>query len=224
MSEPITPSYIKQQLKLDPRASAAKIVALRNAAIGFQSAGAKSAAQLQTLQTPQAVEGARSAIESIRRQFWSLPLDKLNEQLSAIDLRPYPELANVVDQLQHAAAVRAQFPKLAQRLSGDLVLFQYIKQSITSPPRDVAGMKESIMRGLLSGDNAKSYKTTAKIIKEEFPGIYALQHEWYDDILAAKKLGRDTAARSQEFTLGAPSWIFAILFLLLVRGCVSIMR
>ncbi len=221
MTESITPGYIKQQLKLNPRTSSAKIVALRNAAIGFQSASDKSAQQLQT---PQAVADARKAIESIRRQFWSLPLDSLNQQLSAIDLQPYPELANVVDQLKQAAAVRAQFPKLAERLQGDLGLFHCIKQSITSPPRDVAGMKESIMRGLLSGNNAQSYKKTAKIIREEFPGIYALQHEWYDDIIGAKKLGRDTAARSQEFTWGAPSWVFAILFILLVRGCVSLMR
>ena len=222
MTRSVTPAYLKQQLQMDPRVAAEQIIALRNTQLGLSSASGSSLAS--RMQPPQAVAGARSAIATIRSQFWSLPIESLNRQLSEIDLRPYPELANVVDQLKQAAAIRADFPRLAQRLEGDLGLFHCVKQSVTMPPRDLAGMKESVMRALLRGENVKSYKSAAKIIQEEFPRIYALQHEWFDDILKTKRLGRDTAARNQGFTFGAPNWVFAILIILLIRGCASLMR
>lgn len=222
MTRPVTPEYLKRQLELDPRTSAARIIALRGRQLGLATATRKEA--IQSLQTPQAVAGARSALESIRSQFWTLPLDQLHQQLAEIDLRPYPELANVVEQLQQAATIRAEFPKLAQRLNGDLGLFHCVKQSVTMPPRDVAGMKESVMRSLLAGENVKSYKSSANIIKTEFPQIYALQREWFDDILTSRKMRRDTLALSEDGSSAVPRWIFIILFILLMRGCVSLMR
>ena len=168
MTRSVTPAYLKQQLQMDPRVAAEQIIALRNTQLGLSSASGSSLAS--RMQPPQAVAGARSAIATIRSQFWSLPIESLNRQLSEIDLRPYPELANVVDQLKQAAAIRADFPRLAQRLEGDLGLFHCVKQSVTMPPRDLAGMKESVMRALLRGENVKSYKSAAKIIQEEFPG------------------------------------------------------
>ncbi len=221
MTRPVTADYLKQQLAMDPRGSAARIIALRARQLGLASSGVGAAQQLQP---PRAVADARKAIDAIRGQFWTLPINALNQQLMAIDLRPYPELATVVDGLKRAAAIRAEFPKLAQRLNGDLGLFHCVKQAVTMPPRDVAGMKESVMRSLLAGENIKAYKSAAKVIKEEFPAIYELQREWIDEILKAKRLRRDTAARSQEFTFGAPSWVFAILFILLLRGCASLMQ
>lgn len=222
MTRPVSPDYLTRQLRMDPRTSAARIIALRRWQLGIESPS--SIESVQRLQSPQAAASSRSAIETIRNQFWSLPLDSLNLQLSEIDVRPYPELANVVDQLKQAAAIRADFPKLAQRLDGDLGLFHCVKQAVTMPPRDVAGMKESVMRRLLAGEDAKSYKAAAKIIKQEFPSIYALQPEWFDDIIKAKRLSRDTFALSQEFSFGAPNWVFAILFILLLRGCASLMQ
>lgn len=215
--------YLKQQLSLDPRAAATRIVVQRNEQLGLVPAGQPVSNALPS-QSLQAAAGARSVLASIRNQFWTLPLDTLKRQLAEVDLRPYPELSIVVDQLQQAAAVRDDFPRLAKRLDDDLGLFHCVKQSVTMPPRDVAGMKESVMRALLNGENEKTYKATAKIVKDEFPQIYALQREWFEDILKAKRLGRDTQARSDSFALGAPVWVFALLFMLLLRGCVSIMR
>ena len=37
------------------------------------------------------------------------------------------------------------------------------------PPRDVAGMKESVMRRLLAGEDAKSYKAAAKTYQARVP-------------------------------------------------------
>ena len=127
MTQPVSPGYLIRQLKMDPRASAARIIALRRSQLGIESASSSQSGQ--RLQTPQAVANARSAIETIRNQFWSLPLESLNSQLSEVDVRPYPELANVVEQLKQAAAIRADFPKLAQRLNGDLGLFHCVKAS-----------------------------------------------------------------------------------------------
>lgn len=222
MSRSLDIDYLKQQLSLDPRIAADQIVALRNQQLGLTLGG--NQAVVENPVAPQPVASARSAIETIRSQFWTLPLDVLNRKLSEIDLRPYPELATVVEQLQQAAAVRADFPRLAQRLGSDLALFHCVRQSLTMPPRDVAGMKETVMRSLFNGETIRSYKATAQIIREEFPQIYALQYEWFDDILKAKRLGRDTTARNQEFKFGAPIWVFALLFLLLLRGCASLLR
>lgn len=222
MTRPVSLEYLSRQLKMDPRTSASRIIALRNKQLGVMARGGPESTQ--RLQTPQEVASARSAIESIRKQFWSLPLEALNQQLAEIDVRPYPELATVVDQLKQAAAIRADFPKLAQRLDGDLGLFHCVKQAVTMPPRDVAGMKETVMRRLLAGEDVKSYKAAAKIIKQEFPSIYGLQREWFDDIIKAKRLSRDTFALNQDFKLGAPTWIYVILFILLWRGCMSMMQ
>lgn len=220
MAHSVDKNYLTRQLSLDPRSAAARIVLQRNEQLGLTSARQSATAE----GSAQDAKGVRSKLETIRNQFWTLPLEELHSQLSAIDLRSYPELAIVVEQLQQAAKVRDQFPRLAERLNGDLGLFHCVKQSVTMPPRDVAGMKESVMRALLIGENDKSYKATAKLIKEEFHEIYALQHEWFDDILKSKRLGRDTVARGNGFNFGAPIWVYVVLLTLFLRGCGMLMR
>ncbi len=86
------------------------------------------------------------------------------------------------------------------------------------PPRDVAGMKESVMRRLLGGEDVKSYKAAAKIIKQEFPAIYALQREWFDDIIKAKRMSRDTFALNPDSDSVRPTGCSRFLFILLLRG------
>ncbi len=223
MPRTIDPRYVQQQLKRDPRLAAAHIIRDRNQQLGLvdRKRGQHSA---QLVHPPGAAENARAAIDNIREQFWDLPLDELQAQLAAIDLGPYPALVNVVEQLKQAAEVRPAFAQLAQRLSADLTLFNCVKQSVTMAPRDLAGMKEAIMRALLRGESIKMYQSSARIIKTEFPQIYAIRPEWFDEILNAKRLRYDVPRPNSEFRFGAPIWVYVLLIMLLTRGCASLFR
>ncbi|MCC6508814.1 MAG: hypothetical protein IT423_06885 [Pirellulaceae bacterium] len=215
------PDYLLHQLKLDPRAAAARIVALRNAELGLDG---PDKIDSRSLQSRQAVVSARTVVDSLRQQFWTLPLEQLQAQLAAINVKPFPELATVVERLQQAAGLRSQFPRLAQRLGDNLGLFHCIKQSLTMPPRDVAGMKESVMRSLLSGEKNREYKAVALLVKQEFPDIYALEHEWFDDILKTNKLSRRVGTKDDGKIFGMQAWVFFFLVVLLIRGCAAVMR
>jgi hypothetical protein len=209
MKPSVTPSYLKRQLSLDPRTSAERIIALRASQFAIEPTA--RATKRQRLQTAEDVESARQAIGSIRQGFWSFPIEELQSRLDAIDLEPYPELVHVVEQLKRAASCRHEFDKLASRLGHDLKLFQCLKQAVTLPPRDVAGMREAIMRNILSGDN--STEPAALIIRKEYPNIYALYPEWIDEILQRNPL-RVVGGAGTWF--GVPIWVYIILLWLIL--------
>ena len=219
MSRNLDVEYLKRVLSLDPRVSAERIIASRAEVLGLS----ESVVSLRHVRTGATAANARAMINTVRRDFWTLPIDDLRSRLNAIDLAPYPELAVVVDRLKQAAEMRADFPRLAQALGGNSRLLDNLKRSITLPPRDLAGMKEAIMRALFRGEHTNEYKAAAKIIRIQFPNIYAFEQQWVDDILSARRPG---VGRFPSFSirLPIPFWAWWIIGMALIRGCVSLMR
>ncbi len=213
-------AYIKRQLSIDPRSSASRIIAARNAELGLTIPEKHRPVPIQS---PDAVASAQSRIALVRENFWAWPLERIEEQLNAIDSQPYPELAALVLRLKQAALARPEFPKLAARLGANLGLFQCFKQSMTQPPRDVAGMKESVMRSLLRGENLRAYKQAATIIRTEFPRLYALEHEWFDNIQSVRAAS-GSYQRYVPSIVGVPIWLWVVLIITAMRGCVSLLK
>ncbi len=211
--------YLKSMLDVDPRVASDRIILLRNRELGLHDPRNESN---RSLNAEQSADTVLAALNQVREKFWSLSLDDLQRHLKSLDLRNYPELAIVVERLQKAAELRPHFPKLAQELGKNLSLFNNFRKSLTMPPRDLAGMKEAIMRSLFEGNQASSYKRAAKIIRDRYPELYAFEPQWFDDIIRARKPGSGWQLPSLQ--LGIPNWLLFVIVFALVRGCIGAMR
>lgn len=241
MSRHLNLPYLKRQLRTDPFTAAGRIIASRNAELAIttrdEPAGnpalsapgsVDSYSRMRqanaTVHTKESLAAVQSEIEELRATFWTIPLPVLVDKLQAIDCRSYPELAVAVERLKRAATIRTDFPNLSLRLKQNSVLFNCIKQSITLPPRDAAGMKEALLRSLQLGANLRSFRSGAELVRREFPQIYELDPEWFDQLQSLRKRRQGLVDENQRMRSSATTWVIIAILVALARSCGTLVR
>lgn len=221
MSGRLSVEYLRSQLAEDPRTAALRIIASRNVALGLLNTTDSVA---RPSEPGYSVSEAHAQLAKIRAEFWNMPLSNLQAELDRIESPAYPEISAVSRRLQQAALQRDNFAKLESRLAGNLGLFHFLQEAITMPPRDAAGMKETVMRSMMIGQHSRDYTMDVQLIKQEFPGIYALEQAWLESILAARKHASSTAALKKAGPWGVPLWVWIFLSLLVLKAVLRLVR
>lgn len=210
--------YLQKQLHANPVHEAERIIERRAVSLGL-----KQAATNADRKQPDAAqrEAALQLIQRIREQFWSMPLETLRQQLSAVDLRNFPELKAAGDRLLHVATYRPLFAQLAQHKHFNPKFFGVVKQLVVLPPREAGALKDDVLRSLASHDALTDAKRMAKTMKAEFQQIYELDTEWFDSIIKLKK--RASPVQGSQYAEGdgegcaIPSWAIVIAVITILR-------
>lgn len=223
--------YMVQLLQMNPVHEGAAIIAVRNDALGLT----KKAPPQPAVPVDVQKEDRRKLLdqlEALRRQFWTMPLDALNQQLSALDGQGFADLEAAVKRLRIVAAHRAKFPALAQHADFSGEIFSSLKEILTRSPRDTAVLREQVLAKFRNRSHRKSGRKMIALLKRELPAIYALEADWFDTLDRQKVqtsgihlVGqrRDNTAPAGNGTNFGSYWWVIVLISGMVRACTSTM-
>ncbi len=221
--------YLVQLLQMNPVHEGAEIIAARNEALGLKK---------QATARPAAPADAQKAdrrklldqLEELRRQFWTMPLDALNQQLNRLDGQGFADLEAAVARLRVVAVHRANFPPLAQQVDFDGELFSSLKEILTRSPRDTAVLREQVLSTFRNRAHRKRGRKMIKLLQRELPAIYGIEADWFDTLYRQKAQLPTIRFTSKSSNNAAPVgsgttvrnyWWVLVLGSMLLRACAS---
>jgi hypothetical protein len=125
-------------------------------------------------------------LESLRSQFWAMPIDDLNKQLNALDNQGFVDLEASIARLRIVAAYRDQFPLLGGKPGFDSDFFFVLKKVLIRSPRDTAEVREQILSSFRNRSRRKRGRRMVALLKTEMPAIYELEADWFDTLYRQK--------------------------------------
>lgn len=180
--------YMVRLLQMNPVQQCNQIIDARSAIVGE----AKKPGQAKSHEAGEAKVERRSLLtelESVRAEFWSMPLETLQAKLTQLNGRGYADVDAAVARLRVVAVHRDGFPKLAEKLGFDRYIVDSLKEILTKSPRDVALLKEHELAAFRTRSQYKRGRRIAKLIKREMPAIYELEADWFDALSKQKVQG-----------------------------------
>lgn len=144
-------------------------------------------------------DALRDQIQLIQREFWKLPLDRLEEMIQALDAANFPELRPIVNRLRTVAESRVEFPKLGQFQGMDMGLFNAFKAIVVLPPGDAVRARSQFVRSIQDKKRLKSVQNGVFLIQKEFPQLMELEKDWFTS------LSKMTSGSLQAGTAGLDS-------------------
>jgi hypothetical protein len=126
------------------------------------------------------------ALESVRSQFWTLPIDVLNAQLNALDGQGFVDLEAAIKRLRVVAAHRTRFPALAEKPGFDGDLFSSLKEVLIRSPRDTAVVREQVLSTFRNRSRRKQGRQMVALLKSEMPAVYDLEADWFNTLYRQK--------------------------------------
>ncbi len=214
--------YLKRVLQLNPLIDAEEIIELRRKHLFPQETRlTKNTASVK--RDSEAAARAQESIDEIRQRFWALPLNEIRTQLSNLDLTAFPELKITVDRLKYVAALRGEFPKLAEHKYNYPALFGFFKNVVVMSPQNAGLYKESTLRQLQQSGDPKRIRRMIKMMMKSMPDLYRLESDWFDNIYRSTGRGKTATATdtnyvsSQSSGFGIPWWVIVLIILFVIR-------
>jgi hypothetical protein len=209
-----------QLLQMNPLHQGAEIIQARSKALRLTKTDVAFA---QKVSGPK-VERRKllEQLDSIRAQFWTLPIDALEAKLAELNTGDYADLEAAASRLKVVAAYRGKFPKLARmdRFDGDF--FSSLKDVLIRSPRDTAVLREQVLSTFRNRARRKSGRAMVELLKHELPAVYELESNWFETLSRQKAQApafrlTSSSRRAQPVAAGTGSgagrywWVLAIL-------------
>jgi hypothetical protein len=124
-------------------------------------------------------------INACVESFWSEDSEPLIKRLELANFQKAPELKAVAERLQAWHPVRDQLQELASKM-GNKSLGAMLRDMVTMSARGIAELKNHVAyqrRGWF----AESLRSQAKLIKDRYPGVYALDPAWFEQWIGSKR-------------------------------------
>ena len=125
-------------------------------------------------------------LESVRGQFWTVPIEELNNQLDALHSGGFVDLEAAVARLRIVAENRPRFPALAGKPGFDNIFFASFKEVLARSARDTVVLREQILGTLRVRSRRNAVRRMVQLLKTEMPGIYELESDWLDTLQRQK--------------------------------------
>lgn len=184
-------------LQMNPIHQGQEIILARSAALGFDK-NAAAAIPTPVAKTRAERRKALDDLESLRRQFWNMPLDELQQRLGTFDCQGFVDLEAAVNRLRVVTEHRGELPALSQKPGFDGEFFSALKEILIRSSRDTAVLREQVLSTFRNRSRRKSGQRMVKLVKAEAPAIYALEADWFDTLSRQK-----TASRLRLFSNSA---------------------
>lgn len=185
MTSPLTDDqqqYLRSMLALDPNQWGSAGLRQRDA---FLHPSGPHPLASNTLEPAIESQALVELIDACLKEFWSPDMPALMERLKLTTFRKAPELQAIAQRLQRWYAVRDQLQGLVAKM-GINSLASNLREMATMSARELANAKSNVtrrQREWLGG----GYRRQAKRIKAQHPDIYALDPEWFDELIAFRR-------------------------------------
>lgn len=216
--------YLEKVLALNPVAAAQQMVELRWQFCGFHSRTTKGSAADDLGERR---KWNRKQLELIRAEFWLMDSAKVHQALDELIVDDLPELKIGVDRLKQLTHCRRDMDALARNKKRDINLYNTFRRLVMLSPRKAGRVKEEYLRSLPYAENIDRVRRMVKLMKAEYPNLYAIEADWFSQILKIKSRNVSTSHRAEEgisFDLGIPSWMYVVTVILLFRFLLAMMR
>jgi hypothetical protein len=187
LSEP-EQQYLKSMLMLDPDQWAS--IGLSQRKVFLQQADSTSPLTdlpKASSRTEPATESAElvALINACVESFWSEDSEPSIKRLELANFQKAPELKAVAERLQAWYPVREQLQELASTM-GNKSLGAMLRDMATMSARGIAELKNHVayQRRRWFGT---SFRSQAKLIKDRYPGVYALDPAWFEQWIGSKR-------------------------------------
>ncbi|MFT5198097.1 MAG: hypothetical protein ACI87O_000746 [Planctomycetota bacterium] len=131
-------------------------------------------------------------LHAIVEQFYGLDPAQLVKRLQDLRYDGFPDLQRLAKRLQRVAA---QLPELdAAREDSDLDsgLLKIVKTVLVAPQKQANERKQKTVQTLARTHVQKRCSAFVKHLRRHYPGIYALESTWFDQLAKGKQFAKDS--------------------------------
>jgi hypothetical protein len=220
--------YLSAMFALNPVYASADILARRRTALKLQVARDRVDKTPQVQIDPQNLAAKReqlsNLIKTLQAEFWTMPQETLVAQLDTVNLRQFPDFRPLLTRLKIAAACRKEIQHLLARKDTDTHMVSAFRAAIILPPDKAAGSRERFLRSIETKEKMKLVTSTVKIIKHEYPILYDLEKDWFNNIQKMKSLPSREATPSfsgWSINLEDYGWLIGIMAFIFIRALIA---
>ncbi|WP_417387909.1 hypothetical protein [Gimesia sp.] len=191
MSDSPKQEYLSQVLQMNPLEQPAEILNRRKQFLQPQSVSRSSLSSNASDRHNRA--DASGQINSLRKHFWSIKTEMIEQQLNEISISDYPELTFAIGRLRKIAALRESFTRLQHRCEGHERFYEQFCKLVISSPAEAERLRSTSYAQpeatlfdveLVSPEEERKL---ARIVQQEFPELYALEKDWLNQLAATSK-------------------------------------
>ena len=222
--------YLSRMLKANPLEEAPAVLAMRRKALGIKSAAPETAVKREGT-SERMRDAVREQVRKIQETFWEAPIEPLKNQLTAINIKDFPELRPTLTRLRTLAACRPQFAALTQEKYVDMPLFRAFKTAVVLPAAEAGPVRERFFQRIKDKNHLKAIKKMIRGIKKDHEILYQLERDWFESLMKMKAPKRVASAgpAEPEYVFdnddeGGFSWVFWVIVVIIIRVVVAVMR
>ncbi len=220
--------YLRRALVLNPVWESGTICDLRSRALKRPRLDRTEQTSTNEVEVAAARSTATRVIDNVQKQFWKLPIDDLNSQLSSIRVDVLPELEPVINRLRNMAKQRPEFPRVSQEPWMTPELFQALKKSAVLPPTEAGYVRERFLRKIENKKELRKIQRAASEIESAYPGLYDLQRDWFGTLRkqksVAKSVDPEYGSGGIEFSVPDFTWPAWLVVFIIIRFILAFMR
>lgn len=220
-----TRRYLEGVLKLSPVIAAQQMVELRWRFCGFNTETTVDGSASDDVAERR--KWNRRELEKIRSAFWLLDPAQSRQALDELLVDDLPELKIGVDRLKQLSLCHGDMNELAKHKKRDINLYNTFRRLVMLPPRKAGGVKEKYLRSLAYAENIERVHRMVKMMRAEYPDLYAIESDWFTQILKIKSrrtTENGSMAQGISLDLGIPSWMYVVTAILIVRALITFAR
>lgn len=180
--------YLTRMLQKNPAEESGSIIRARSRALGLAK---KTKEQTTSVIDPSERQRQREflleRVAKIRQNIWNTKPEPLNQEFAKLNAENFPDIQATVNRLKTILNHRNQLPALSQHPDFDGDFFSVFKQVLSSPPREIAVLKEQVLVSFGKGKMRRRGKKMIKLMKQELPEVYSLEATWLDSLARQKK-------------------------------------
>jgi hypothetical protein len=128
-------------------------------------------------------------LADVRLDFWTMPAEQLQRQLTALQRAGNAETAAAAARLQHVAAERPALLKLRADPHVHPAFIETLTRVFLSPAADANRLREREQRWMRPSTNTNykrarhTIQATVRVIRASYPGVFALEEAWLSELL-----------------------------------------
>ena len=214
--------YLYHALQLNPVTQASAIIRRRSRCLGLDNRSVENPSNQDTTAIR---ANLRKRIDTLRNQFWTMHGARIRQELESMPVEEFPELKMSVNRLRTMTTYRDEFQKLAAHPKKNINLLNTFKRVVMSPPVQAGQIKEKYLRNMAMDPNAERVKLMAKVIRKEFPQLYELESDWFNEIIRLKprRIEKESyGGGGSDFEV--PGWLIVLAVLFFIRVIILILR
>ena len=180
-------SYLRQVLVLDADREAMRILELRRK---------RRRQEVQTADPALRAE-AEAELARLREGFWDLDPQELTRRLADLSLEGLPDLQRSRRRLHRIAEQAGEFRRAMQDERVDSQFLEAVQLMLVARGIDRSERQRNTLHALKTSALRKRAGRSVKVLGNDYPGILALEPQWFEEVRGAQRWIQDRTAATR---------------------------